>query len=137
MCRIITLVGVELIRTTLSLFVFEISATPRFCMRVWENPNFCQERSRQANKYTKVCRIITLVGVELIRRTLSLFVFEISATPCFCVRAWENFEIFMERIRGTNEYTRMCRIVTLVGVELIRTTLSHPVFEITATPCFF
>ena len=41
-----------------------------------------------------MCRIITLVGVEHIRRMLFAFVLKISATPYFYpTRARENFEI--------------------------------------------
>ena len=46
-----------------------------------------------ANDITKMCRIVTLVGVEHIRKTLSLFFFKISTTPYFFPRTWENFEI--------------------------------------------
>ena len=45
--------------------------------------NFFQERTKVVNMGTKICRIITLVGVETIFESLSRSSHEISTTPCF------------------------------------------------------
>ena len=45
--------------------------------------NFALEWSRTINECTKLCRIITLVGVETIFESISRSRHEISTTPCF------------------------------------------------------